>query len=525
MSAASQLLAHLGAVKKLLLSMSGAACFQSVVVSQCSCFEMALQSVDLTVDEGQLLVSQLKDMGWPDDVLQKLLGLVGEKLGKATTPVGKTKLQSFEAITEYFTQTQWTFLLSPSTSKGHKLEGILGHATALGLTNGTEPCCQFFAAFYLTVTEGHDAALAMAGSSKHDVLKHMKKSIRMAVRTPPSHCVTALDAKPSDFERQYPSVYKAAFPNGDKPAVCPLDMVRLQQLAASIPMRSTSKILAPVVQPVQSQSDMAQFAALFRQMMGGRTPGKGPGDIGITFLNGLGDGSATWGGSSSGSGGAGVLALQNGSSATGAAPGAGSCSATGAAPSAVPFPNLGTPTLATGAPLETTSLPPAAGGDALGASVASVAESSQPKTPNTSPSNPKVSVADATALVMASLANRENRKLAVFDDSQTGAQGEATGKAKGKAAGKAKGKAKAQAKSKGDVLVKKKNKVKHEKPEVVVKKELKAEKTEAPKVAKKKEKGIKPHLGVERTRSQVRCRTWVFPNAGCGYEWFVEDRF
>jgi hypothetical protein len=491
MSANSQLLTHLAAVKKFLDGMHGADCFGDVVKSQSASVQMALQCVEVSLEDGQKIIDVLRDMKWPPEVLQSLLRQVGEKIGQ-TSSGAKTKLQSFEAISGYFTAQQWTVLLCQETDKARKLDLIVGHAVALGLRNPSEPCYQSLAALYLLVSEGHDKAYSMQGAYKHEVLKHTKRQLKKAAQSPPLNFVLVLDLKPSDFERRCPDVYHAVFSGAAAPESSPLNDLELKTLASTIPMRSTSKVLAqPVPLSVeQSQQGLMQMAAMFQQMMGmggmgsmggmggQQNSGRRSGEIGIQFLNDL--------------------------------PRSNSSSALALALS--PRAEANDPPR----PAHAEQEQPARAANADRAADAELG-SGEPKEQQNKKkeATPKLSVDEATSLVMASLNRRENRKRANFDegDSADPKKPEASPKAKAKASPKAKAKAcpkaspKAKAKKEKDDP-KTKAQVKKEKDEEA-KAKVKDEKAEKAKVkqAKDAKGGKPPSMSVEWTRNQVLCRT------------------
>ena len=103
---AAALLLHLEAVRKFAVSMGVHRGKDDVLGSQFSHIREGLQSMTLTLDEAEKVVTAVGAVPWQASQSEELMALVSRRVSKAM-PVGKSKLQDYTALGSYFSESQW----------------------------------------------------------------------------------------------------------------------------------------------------------------------------------------------------------------------------------------------------------------------------------------------------------------------------------------------------------------------------------------------------------------------------------
>ena len=138
---AAALLLHLEAVRKFAASMGVHRGKDEVLGSQFTHIRELLQSMTLTLDEAEKVVTAIGAVPWQGAKSEELMALVSQRVSKAI-PVGKSKLQDYTALGSYFSECQWQQLLQEGPAEP-KLELIITQASNLGLRFPNERTVQY----------------------------------------------------------------------------------------------------------------------------------------------------------------------------------------------------------------------------------------------------------------------------------------------------------------------------------------------------------------------------------------------
>jgi hypothetical protein len=137
-------------------------------------------------------------------------------------PPGKRRRsqQDFSMVHHFLTEGMWTAMLEPSTPADIKLTAILGHLIKLGMRCPTEPTIKWVTSLWLVCSTDPVELGRMSVVDKTVKLRNVKlhfDGIRKRATDPPEW-IGVLPSKPVEFLRDYPLVYKTAFPGGASPA-------------------------------------------------------------------------------------------------------------------------------------------------------------------------------------------------------------------------------------------------------------------------------------------------------------------
>lgn len=281
---------HLDAVGTFVQQLKGTSAVPDVLSQQKVHFQQALESSSLSIVEAERVCAALRRIPWARGDLDELLGLVAKKsLQGGPSVAGKCKLQDFRMLMHYFSHEQWQLLTNDKAHNDSKLEVIVTQASLLGLRHPSETTVQAMTAFFMASAQGFQQATSVLPSVKYQTNQHVKKMIKKSSGSPVCSWVPSLDREPSIFREKHPELYAHAFAKFP-PAECPLDIVQLGSLAASIPARSTHKSISGQLQGSDGQSVgvmqcmMAAFQQMAQQQMSGAASSAHPQTLPITFL-------------------------------------------------------------------------------------------------------------------------------------------------------------------------------------------------------------------------------------------------
>ena len=262
------IVARLKATKAFLAGVRGTKGFDQVLEMQAANVESMLDNSNVSLDAAAEIVGLLKECGWGDETVAKLLGKVGTACSKAGGEDHSHNFQDYRMLKQYFTQEDWSMLLG-SSSPEDKQDLILVRMQELGGQRISESSVSEIAALILAVSMTIDKAIIHGAAEKFEFFKHVKEQVKLhkALHLGP----WVLPRKP----QAYPDHAVFARIYGQSvPVNCPLDMSKLTALAAGIPCRSSSKLLR--ASPLSSsagtasrkgQNQMADFAQMMQQMM------------------------------------------------------------------------------------------------------------------------------------------------------------------------------------------------------------------------------------------------------------------
>lgn len=241
---AESLLLRLDALGQVLASVRGTTQFDILQADHSTKLEQCIRSTTLTMSMAAQVNTKLRDMQWKEHQLNGLLAAVAASISEVSdaTPIGsgsagRRKLQDYTAIANSLPDSIWSELTSMTTHQSRVLAIVLNHAVKLGLRCPSEPTIASLTAIAIYPAEG------MLPVVKHTAFKAVKAQLKGLIH---ESCRSNDDDRPflstlPADPRNIPAVwYEAAF--GDVPPVpCKYDLLHLNHLAASIPLRSSNK--------------------------------------------------------------------------------------------------------------------------------------------------------------------------------------------------------------------------------------------------------------------------------------------
>lgn len=158
-------------------------------------------------------------------------------------------MQDFTALHEYFTAAEWA-VFGKRCSMTLVLELVRSRATALGCRAPSEPTLKWVTSIVLVLSTDQEQLLSMPGALKHDVMKTVRKDFKQSTRRldRPVDVIEALPRTPAGLLQSSPASFRAAFPN-DGPIPCPIDVARIMSVDASFRCRGTGGAEAQI--PIQ----------------------------------------------------------------------------------------------------------------------------------------------------------------------------------------------------------------------------------------------------------------------------------
>lgn len=236
--------------------------------------ESQLSTAELSIADGARVLQELRAVGFSPEDEAALCEAVARRTTMSVAVSSaqvRSRLQNYASLTSYMNKSHWDLLSSERISSNVKLQAIVGHFVALQLRNPSEVSLQTLTALYLAATDGLDKAAGLSASCKHQTLLHLKRCLRAASAKAHFEAIVAeLPRDPSEFQAAYPTVWAAVFAEAP-PVACPLNEARFRALQASIPMRSSSKLLGMPSSPsgtAAADKTMALMLNMMQRMLG-----------------------------------------------------------------------------------------------------------------------------------------------------------------------------------------------------------------------------------------------------------------
>lgn len=241
------LVLHLESIAGFMEQIGEGAAAQRVLAMQREHTMQLIRSVGkFSVADGAKVCAALNKVPWRPVEREELVSMVADCMTEAPPSGTRSILQDYSSIAVYYTANHWDLLRAEQVSSAAKLEAVLSHAVVLGLRNPSENTLQALAALYIACAEGLGKGICLAPSMKYAILQQTKKSLRAFLKKSTdttAEFVHVLPPSPPELKRLHPRTYAAAFPSS-KPAPVPLDTTQFEALTSSIPMRSSSRLLA-----------------------------------------------------------------------------------------------------------------------------------------------------------------------------------------------------------------------------------------------------------------------------------------
>lgn len=227
-----------------------------------------LSTSTLSVADGSRVLAELRLLDWGDDTADALAEEVARRTNMECQKSGaqvRSKLQNYEALPNYLNQGQWAMLTSDRVNSSVKMEALIGHAAMLQLRHPSESSLQVLAAVFLASTDGLDKASALPPGVKYQTLQHIKKMVRSwAAKTHYQAVISELPSDPASFKQMHPGVWADVFSQG-APVPCAFDESRLKAVQLSIPMRSSSKMMASTSDGAGADKGLSYLVGLLQR--------------------------------------------------------------------------------------------------------------------------------------------------------------------------------------------------------------------------------------------------------------------
>lgn len=247
---------HLNGVKAFLSQIADGPAKKKVLLAQRQHVEQTLQASSFSVVDAAKVAASLRGV-FGDEDTQALLGLLADKTATITAVSGRSKLQNYTSLPGFLPKEAWSLLLSDRSSSQAKMDCIIAHTVRLQLRNPSEGSVQIMTAIYIASTEGLSAGVALCASTKYSMLKQVKRIFKNTAKPMAEEYMLELPSTPDGFRKAFPVLYERLFTESP-PTQCPLDTTHLGSLAASIPMRSTSRLMGGSQLASGSQAFMPQ---------------------------------------------------------------------------------------------------------------------------------------------------------------------------------------------------------------------------------------------------------------------------
>jgi hypothetical protein len=143
-----QIRARLGAARMVLAEVAGQPHHESISKVQAAAFVASITLQQLPVNTVADLATEVLDIKWHPADLQRVLAALSPDYVPAP---GKRRraMQSWEALLDYCTESDWETLLASDASSGAKMEMIIRVAVGIGLRCPTEPTIKFLTSWWL----------------------------------------------------------------------------------------------------------------------------------------------------------------------------------------------------------------------------------------------------------------------------------------------------------------------------------------------------------------------------------------
>lgn len=178
----------------------------------------------------------------------------------------RSAMQDYTAFGEYFSEAEWVLLGDPAVSNARKRDLVIRRVTGLGGRTPGEPSVKRMTSFWLVCSESPAALEAMTAPQKVELLRFFKGTFKQWVRRlgHAQSFVPMLPSDPEEFRAAHPELFAACFPV-DGPVPCKANLAVLSSFDASFGCRGGAKappVSLTVAQPGDNSalSQMERFA-------------------------------------------------------------------------------------------------------------------------------------------------------------------------------------------------------------------------------------------------------------------------
>ena len=224
---------RLGACRLVLEEQAGKPNHEAISKLQAAALADAIAAAGLSSTDAAAMSGKVVAMAW---AAQTDLAMVLQSLtaGVGTGPTAKRQrrgCQLFTAITNYIPDCIWEVLTSDAPSSA-KLAALMQFAARLGMRLPSEPTVKWLASVWIVCSEPPEALARMAEVDKRMLFMHVKANfvqLRMKLGDPPQW-IEKLPDNPWELHAQHPTLWRAAFKEGECPGSPKLDVRRIVEL-------------------------------------------------------------------------------------------------------------------------------------------------------------------------------------------------------------------------------------------------------------------------------------------------------
>lgn len=266
MAAVQGILDRLGAAGQLLAEPSSGHAQTSR--DQADCILAMLGDTPLRAAAGIQLAQAVGAIKWADEDRRRLLDSITSRAEDGGR--SRAALQNYEAFAAFLTEPLWAGLQS-SADMHAKGRLIVDHAISLGLRHPTEGTSAVLTAVLLVAHEGPMRARSLERWFTRDIFLHLKKLVKQRARAPAIEIVSELPGTPEELRQLYPATFKSAFASSS-PVPSLLSLADLAAVKSCIMLRDRARAQLGNSQialqgPQQSQDLVRSLGSMLMQAL------------------------------------------------------------------------------------------------------------------------------------------------------------------------------------------------------------------------------------------------------------------
>ena len=176
-------------------------------------------------DDVEAIVQLISETPWFGDDSDIVLSAMEPAERSSDLPaarVTRRKMQNFDSIVHYFTETEWDKMQAPGCNANLVRHIIFVKIVLLGGRTLQEPSLKVANSMHQSLIESPETLRTFSDDVLKTTLDVFKQEFRRFVKGLKEPCAELVEALPPDvmdFKRQHPRLYAAAFPDDDGPIV------------------------------------------------------------------------------------------------------------------------------------------------------------------------------------------------------------------------------------------------------------------------------------------------------------------
>jgi hypothetical protein len=210
-----------------------------------------------------VMVAEVRWAGSDMDAIMEALSPADDKAKN------RNAMQNFQSLPEFFTTDDWRVLQDVQGSMATKRDIIISRSCQLGLRSPAEQTIKYMTSLLLVLCEPVDSLCQMPSSMKHDLMRFTKTTFKSWSRRleHPVVFLERLPATPLQLRQSHPKLYEAAYLRGESPISCKIDLKIVDSVDVSFRCREGSTAHVPRVSLQPPGSDMQGLVRFASTMM------------------------------------------------------------------------------------------------------------------------------------------------------------------------------------------------------------------------------------------------------------------